>query len=274
MLILLVSLLRESIMTEVIKINQKDNIALVVFNRPDRFNAFDLHTISILSNQLLELAADPEVLGIVITGNGKAFCSGGDVKWMYEHPKGLDAALHLLAGRFHHAVLEIRRMSKPVIAAINGIAAGGGFSLALACDFRIMAQSSTLWCVYPSRGLSIDGGGTFALPRIVGLAKALEIAAFDDPISSEQALQWGLVTKVVEDGQTQDIALSMAHDLSTQSLHTFGLSKQLLTDSFDNTFERQLEWERTALCRAGAHPHGIEGVRAFIEKRNPIFKNK
>ena len=261
-------------MSEVIEVSLLDDIALVVFNRPNRYNAFDLETISILANHLLELAANPDILGIVISGNGNAFCTGGDVKWMNEYPNGLAAALHLLAGRFHHAVLEIRRMNKPVIAAINGIAAGGGFSLALACDFRIMAQSSTLWCVYPSRGLCIDGGGTFTLPRIVGLARALEIAAFDNPISSEQALQWGLVTKVVEDGQTKDSALAMAQNLSTQSLHTFGLSKQLLTDSFDNTFERQLEWERIGLCRAGAHPHGIEGVRSFVEKRNPIFNNK
>lgn len=261
-------------MTDVIEVSQQDDIAVVVFNRPDRFNAFDLDTISTLANHLLELAANPSVLGVIITGNGKAFCAGGDVKWMYEYPAGLSTSLHLLAGRFHHAILEIRRMPKPVIAAINGIAAGGGFSLALACDFRIMAQSSTLWCVYPSRGLCIDGGGTFALPRIVGLAKALEIAAFDNPISSEQALQWGLVTKVVEDNQTKESALTMAQELSTQSLHTFGLSKQLLTDSFDNTFERQLEWERAGLCRAGVHPHGIEGVRSFVEKRNPIFKNK
>jgi 2-(1,2-epoxy-1,2-dihydrophenyl)acetyl-CoA isomerase len=122
--------------------------------------------------------------------------------------------------------------------------------------------------------LCIDGDGTFALPRIVGLARALEIAAFDNPISSEQALQWGLVSQVMDDGQSKDTALTMARKLSKQSLHSFELSKHLLTDSFDNTFERQLEWERTGLCRAGAHPHGVEGVRSFVEKRNPIFKNK
>jgi 2-(1,2-epoxy-1,2-dihydrophenyl)acetyl-CoA isomerase len=261
-------------MTEAIEVSQKNDIALVIFNRPDRFNAFDLDTISNLADHLLDLAANPNVLGVVISGNGKAFCSGGDVQWMSDHPDGIAAALHLLAGRFHHAVLEIRRMAKPVFAAINGIAAGGGFSLALACDFRIMAKSSTLWCVYPSRGLCIDGSGTFTLPRIVGLAKALEIAAFDNPISSEQAREWGLVTRVVDDGHTKDVALEMAQELAKQSLHTFGLSKQLLTDSFDNTFERQLEWERAGLCRAGAHPHGIEGIQSFVEKRNPVFRNK
>jgi 2-(1,2-epoxy-1,2-dihydrophenyl)acetyl-CoA isomerase len=137
-------------MTEVVRVSKHDDIALVVLNRPDRFNAFDLDTISILADHFLELAVDSDILGIVITGIGKAFCTVGDVKWMSEYPAGLAAALHLLAGRFHHAMLEIRRMPKPVIAAINGIAAGGGFSLALGCDFRVMTKSSVLRCVYPS----------------------------------------------------------------------------------------------------------------------------
>jgi 2-(1,2-epoxy-1,2-dihydrophenyl)acetyl-CoA isomerase len=165
-------------------------------------------------------------------------------------------------------------MSKPVIAAVNGVAAGGGFSLALACDFRVMAKSAMLRQAYTSSGLCIDGGGTFTLPRLVGLAHALEIVAFDKPISSEQALSWGLVTKVVEDGRAVEEASKMAHELAKISLHSFGWCKALLTDSFNAAFETHIERERLGLSTCAAHPDGQEGLKAFSEKRKPVFNRK
>jgi 2-(1,2-epoxy-1,2-dihydrophenyl)acetyl-CoA isomerase len=162
-------------------------------------------------------------------------------------------------------------MEKPVVAAINGIAAGGGFSLALACDFRVMAQSATLRQAYTSSGLSIDGGGSFALPRLVGLARAMEIMAFDQPISSARALEWGLVTKVVPDEELLSTTLTMLNDLSKTALHSFAWSKKLMSNSFHNTLETQLELERQGISDCAAHPHGQEGIRAFVEKRKPSF---
>ena len=168
------------------------DIATVMFNRPKVFNAFDLDSMAGVAEHLIHLAADDTVRAVVITGEGKAFCAGADLRSVEAWPGGLASAFHNMAARYHQAILEIRRMPKPVIAAINGIAAGGGFSLALACDFRIMASTAVLRQAYTSNGLSIDGGGTFMLPRLVGLARALEIAAFDKPISADQALKWGL----------------------------------------------------------------------------------
>ena len=165
-------------------------------------------------------------------------------------------------------------MSKPVIAAINGIAAGGGFSLALACDFRVMAKSAILKQGYTSNGLSIDGGGSFTLPRLVGLARALEIAAFDKPISADQALTWGLVTKVVEDQRVIEEALNMGRELATISLNSFRVSKNLLTDSFNTTLEAHLDNERNFLSSCAGHPDGKEGILAFKEKRKPLFNRK
>jgi 2-(1,2-epoxy-1,2-dihydrophenyl)acetyl-CoA isomerase len=165
-------------------------------------------------------------------------------------------------------------MRKPVIAAINGVAAGGGFSLALACDFRLMAKSAILRQAYTSSGLCIDGGGTFTLPRLVGLARALEIVAFDKPISSEQAMDWGLVTNVVEDGHALEEAMKMAHELAKISLHSFGWCKALLTDSFNTAFETHIERERLGLSTCAAHPDGQEGLRSFTEKRRPVFNVK
>jgi 2-(1,2-epoxy-1,2-dihydrophenyl)acetyl-CoA isomerase len=162
-------------------------------------------------------------------------------------------------------------MEKPVVAAINGIAAGGGFSLALACDFRVMGQSARLRQAYTSSGLSIDGGGSFTLPRLVGLARAMEIMAFDDPISSTRALEWGLVTKVVPDQEVLRETRNMLVDLTKTALHSFAWSKKLMTDSFNNTLETQLELERQGISACAAHPNGQEGIRAFIEKRKPSF---
>jgi 2-(1,2-epoxy-1,2-dihydrophenyl)acetyl-CoA isomerase len=258
-------------MAETVLVELKRRIATVLLNRPETFNAFDLDMIELFANQLTALALDNSVRGIVISGAGKCFCAGGDLKWANSFPQGPSSAFHTLAARFHQAILEIRRMSKPVIAAVNGIAAGGGFSLALACDFRIMDQSAVLRQAYTSNGLCIDGGGTFTLPRLVGLARALEIVAFDRPVSSEQALAWGLTTKVVEDGHSVEEAVDMAHELASGSLNSFGWSKQLLTDSFNMSFEAQIERERAGLCSCAAHADGKEGLQAFVEKRKPIF---
>ena len=178
-------------MEESIELRVEDGIALVTLNRPKAYNAFDLPMVQLLADKLVSVALDPGVLGVVISGEGKAFSAGGDLKWINGYGENHGAAFHELAARYHQAILEIRRMPKPVVAAINGPAAGGGFSIALACDFRIMEASATLRQAYTSNGLSIDGGGTFALPRLVGLARAMEIAAFDQPISAETALSWG-----------------------------------------------------------------------------------
>jgi 2-(1,2-epoxy-1,2-dihydrophenyl)acetyl-CoA isomerase len=147
-------------MTEPIRLKKEGGIVEVLLNRPEAFNAFDLDMIELLEKCLISLAMDDSVSVLVISGEGRAFCAGGDLRWALNFPGGPAAAFHELAARYHQAILEILRMRKPVIAAVNGIAAGGGFSLALACDFRVMAQSAKLRQGYTSNGLCIDGGGT------------------------------------------------------------------------------------------------------------------
>ena len=248
-----------------------DHIAQLTLNRPESLNALDLDLARELSDRLLELSTDPTVHGVIITGAGKAFSAGGDIKRAVEHPHGPAAAFHEIATYVHLCVTEIRRMRKPVIAAINGVAAGGGFSLALACDFRIMAASARLKQAFTSNALCIDAGGTFTLPRIVGLARAMEIATFDEPIVADRALSWGLVTKVVEDAVLSDEAMQLARHIASKSLHTFGWSKALLTNAFDTPWETQLEYERQGLVDCVAHPDGVEGMHAFLEKRTPRY---
>ncbi|MCI0607532.1 MAG: enoyl-CoA hydratase/isomerase family protein [Anaerolineae bacterium] len=258
-------------MTNPILTHQHGEILKITLNRPEAYNALNLDVMVMLSNTLASAATDDSIKAILITGKGKAFCAGGDLKWVSQQSADASSTLHKLAPQFHIAITEIRRMGKPVVAAINGIAAGGGFSLALACDFRVMAESAVLRQAYTSSGLSIDGGGTFALPRLVGLARALEIAAFDQPISSAQALAWGLVTKVVPDDKVIEEAMSMLEGLAKSALHSFAWSKKLLMESFNNTLETQLELERQGISDCARHADGQEGIKAFLEKRKPVF---
>jgi 2-(1,2-epoxy-1,2-dihydrophenyl)acetyl-CoA isomerase len=258
-------------MSDAVLTQRHENILEIALNRPEAYNTLNLDMMKMLGETLASAATDDAVKGILLTGTGKAFCSGGDLKWVSQHSDNAGKTFYELAPYFHLAITEIRWMGKPVVAAINGIAAGGGFSLALACDFRVMGRSATLRQAYTSNGLSMDGGGTFALPRLVGLARAMEIMAFDEPISSAQALEWGLVTKVAADEQVREEALEMLGDLSKTALHSFAWSKKLMTESFNNTLETQLELERQGISDCAGHPQGQEGIRAFVEKRRPIF---
>jgi 2-(1,2-epoxy-1,2-dihydrophenyl)acetyl-CoA isomerase len=258
-------------MSQPIELKREGQIAILLLDRPNVLNAFDLDMLKGLLDHMISFSVDDGVRGVVLSGKGRAFCAGADLKVALGFSKGVLAAFHEGAARLHQVILEIRRIRKPVIAAINGIAAGGGFSMALACDFRVMDRSAVLQLGYPSSGLCADGGGTFTLPRIVGLARALEIAAFDRPISAEQALAWGLVTNVAEDGHALEEAVNMARELAERSLNSFGWTKQLLTDSFNTSFETHIEREREGICSCAIHRDGQEGMRAFIEKRKPIF---
>jgi 2-(1,2-epoxy-1,2-dihydrophenyl)acetyl-CoA isomerase len=243
----------------------------VTLQRPDAYNAFDLAMIERFASTMVSLGADEAVRAVVVTGAGRAFCAGGDLRWATGFEAGLPAAFHTLAAAFHVAICEIRRMPKPVIAALNGIAAGGGFSLALACDFRVMASSAVLRQAYTSSGLCLDGGGTFTLPRLVGMARALEIAALDPAIDSAQALAWGLATRVVPDAELLASSQAFAAELAQRSVHAFAACKALLTDSSDTSLETQLERERASLSRCAAHREGVEGLAAFVARRKPRF---
>ena len=258
-------------MNELIQVIQHGKVVEVAFNRPKAFNAFNLEMISELATVLTRLAVDGSVKGIALTGRGKAFCTGGDLKWAVHFSDKPGSSFYKLATQLHIAVLEIRQMNKPVVAAINGPAAGAGFTLALSCDFRIMEESAVLKQSYTSSGLSIEGGGTYMLPRMVGFARALEIAAFDRPISAKQAFEWGLATRVVEDGMALKGAIDMLNELAKNSIHSFGWSKKLFNESFSNSLESHIELESEALSACVNHPDGKEGLKAFIEKRKPVF---
>lgn len=258
-------------MSEKLRVDIEGGIATILFNRPEISNALDGDIIESLADRVISLGMDASVKVIIIGGAGKAFSSGADLKSNASSTWGVPERISRLVGLFHQSVMEIRHTSKPYIAAVNGLAAGAGFSLSLACDFRIMEESAVLRQVYTSHGLCIDGGGTFTLPRLVGHARALEIAAFDEPISAPKALEWGLTTRVVPDGEAMTAAKEMAQELMARSLYSFGRVKKLLGRSFESSLEEQLEHERHAVCACVQHPDAAEGICAFLEKRKPVF---
>ena len=252
-------------------VERDDMIATIILNRPERLNALDLDMATLLVRHLQGLAHDDGVSSIIITGSGRGFCAGGDLGWAASYPGGPASGLHVLASQLHQALLEIHRTGKPVIAAVNGVAAGAGFSLALHCDFRILDEAATFRQAYTSAGLSIDGGGTFMLPRLVGLARALEIAAFDEPIDAAQAASAGLATRIAAAGEALAGARALARELQARSLASFASSKRLLRQSVETPLEVQLENERAGIVACAGTAEGAEGISAFTGKRTPDF---
>ncbi|SMC17061.1 Enoyl-CoA hydratase [Desulfacinum hydrothermale DSM 13146] len=258
-------------MPELVEIIDHGKVREVALNRPKNLNALNLQIMTELADALTAAAADASVRGVCLTGRGKAFCAGGDLKWTLDFADDPGVSFHTLAGQLNRVAVELRHMPKPVVAAVQGAAAGAGFTLALACDFRIMERSAFFLQAYTSNGLCMDGGGTFTLPRLVGLARALEIAAFDERIPAEKALEWGLANRLVDDGTARDEAFTMLNHLAERSLHSFARCKELFNQAFQNDFETQAERERRALAACARHDDGREGLRAFVEKRPPKF---
>ena len=250
-------------------------VLTLTLNNPRRLNALDPPLLEALLGHLRGAARDESIRALVITGAGRAFCAGGDLRALAElSPARPGNAFYGLAAQFHLCVQEIRWMEKPVIAAVNGVAAGGGFSLALACDLRLMAASASLQFAYTSAGLVVDGGGSFSLPRLVGLGRALELAMLDEPVSAEQALGGGLVTRVVPDAELLGAAAALASRLAGGPVRTMGKTKRLLNGSFERGLEAQLEAERHGISDSADSPEGREGVAAFLEKREPRFASR
>ena len=253
-----------------VRLEQQDSLAWLHLQRPEAYNVFTREMAGELLEHLFQLRQDESVKVVAITGEGTMFSVGGDLKWISSHPQGPSTA-HELATRVRLCITEICRFPKLILAVINGSAAGGGFSLALICDFRLMAETARLKQAFTSQGLCLDGGGTWFLPRLVGLGRALKLAALDEWISAEQALNWGLVNRVVSPDQLTAETPSWASRLAERSSHAFATVKQLLNESWNTPLETQLEHERQNLVRTVEHSDGQEGLSAFLEKRSPRF---
>jgi 2-(1,2-epoxy-1,2-dihydrophenyl)acetyl-CoA isomerase len=247
-----------------------DNVATITLNRPDAANAMIRELTPELADAALSCDVDPDVRAVLITGAGKMFCAGGDVK-AFAAQDDLSAYITEMLTHLHIAVSRLRRMAPPVIAAVNGVAAGAGMSLALACDIVLAAESARFTMAYTRVGLSPDGSATYSLPRIVGPKRALDLILTNRLLFAQEAADWGIVSRVVPDDQLLDEARQLATQLASGPTAAFGRSKKLLERAWTETLETQMEAEGRAIADSTRTADAREGITAFLEKRPPKF---
>jgi 2-(1,2-epoxy-1,2-dihydrophenyl)acetyl-CoA isomerase len=249
---------------------QTGGVLKLSLNRPDKFNCFNRAMALELQQQLDKAASDDLVRCVLLTGEGKAFCAGQDLSEAID-PKG-PGIKNIVEEHYNPIILKIRNLEKPVVCAVNGVAAGAGANIALACDVVLAAQSASFIQAFSKIGLIPDSGGTFFLPRIVGFQKALALALLGDKVTSADALQMGMVYKVMLDENIQHEAMQIADVLANMPTKGLGLTKKLYNQGLYNSLEKQLQTEGIEQIKAAATHDYQEGVNAFLEKRKPIFK--
>ncbi|MCH2136689.1 MAG: enoyl-CoA hydratase-related protein [Phycisphaerales bacterium] len=259
---------------ETLTLDITDHVATITIDRPDVLNAFnDAFSLEFVDT-LKQVDRDDDVRVVVITGSGRAFSSGQDLddlkaKYIPGHVPHLGPDLKK---RYDPWVKRIRSMDKPVIAAVNGVAAGAGCSLALACDLRIASEHAKFIEVFVNVGLVPDSASTWVLPRLIGLGRAMDMCLTGRPVGAEEALAIGLVNQVVKTDELMNATEKVARRLAALPGRALALTKRLLNQSFQNTLEAQLEAEAFAQETAGLTDDHFEGVTAFLEKRTPAFK--
>lgn len=257
-------------MFETIKYEQENRVGWIILNRPDKLNAFTEQMNREISKALKKANADAEIRAIVITGEGRAFSSGQDLA---EVDEDMDHG-EVLRSRYGPMMKQLARCEKPVIAAVNGVAAGAGFSLALACDFRILSEKASFVQAFIHVGLIPDSGNLYYLPKLVGNAKALELAVFGEKIKPEEAKELGLVTKIVTVENWQDEVQGFASRLASMPTQAIGLIKRSIHASWNLSYDEYLEQEAYGQRIAGLSDDHKEGIASFIEKRKPDFKGR
>jgi 2-(1,2-epoxy-1,2-dihydrophenyl)acetyl-CoA isomerase len=251
-----------------------DGVAVITFDRPDVLNAFNDELGHAALDAVVKASADEAVRCIVITGGGRAFSSGEDLGALEEgYRRGDTAPLgNILVDRYNPLIRAIASAPKPVVAAVNGVAAGAGASVALACDFRIASEKAKLVLAFIKVGLVPDSGGIWFMTKMVGAAKAWELAALGEPISAEEALRLNLVNRVVPLDEFEDVWRSFAGELASGPTRAFALTKRLLRSAMESPLDEQLDLEGELQAEAGQTHDHLEGVQAFLGKRAPRFE--
>lgn len=249
-----------------------DGVARLTLNRPDAANAIDVALARSLADATARLANDHTVRAVLLSGAGARFCGGGDVRAFAESGDRLHEQLEQVISFLHPAIESLARLDAPVVAAVQGSAAGAGLALVAGADLVLAGASAKLVMAYTGIGLVPDGGSTWYLPRVVGWRRAVELALTNRVLSAEEASQWGLVTRVVPDGDLMSEAKALVATLAAGPTRALGAAKRLLRDTFAHDLHAQLAAEAAAMLEAGQSADGREGVAAFTEKRPARFR--
>jgi 2-(1,2-epoxy-1,2-dihydrophenyl)acetyl-CoA isomerase len=249
----------------------RDGVAHITLNREKDANALNLQMCRDLQTVAIAAQEDASVRAVLIGAKGKMFCAGGDVGAFGKAGDGVPTLIKQMTIPLHAAISIFARMDAPVIAAVNGTAAGAGFSLMAAADLAIAGESSKFTMAYTRVGLSPDGSSSYFLPRIVGRRRAMELMLMNRVLSAQEALDWGLVNQVVPDDEVQAAAEKIAGQLARGATRSFGTVKKLLLTSENESLETQMEFEARGIADSSRNADGKEGISAFLEKRKPTF---
>ena len=252
----------------------KDGVATITLNRPDAYNALNLGLARDVFHATLEADEDREVRCLVITGAGRAFCAGGDVKDFADNPDRIGILIKELTTYLHGAVSRLARTPKPVIMAVNGVAAGGGMSFALAGDLVVAAESAKFTMAYSKIAASPDGSSSYFLPRLIGLRRAMELHFTNRVLSAREAMEWGLVNRVHPDAELAPSVAALARELAEGPTVAFGRAKLLFHQSSQESLETQMELEAQAIAACGHTEDFRNGVTAFARKQTTTFKGR
>jgi len=255
-------------------LERRDHVATITLNRPEAYNALDLELGRELFHASLEVDEDADVRCVVITGAGKAFCAGGDVKGFVDNLPRIGILVKELTTYLHGAVSRLTRSPKPVIMAVNGVAAGGGLSFALSGDLVVAGESARFTMAYSKIAATPDGSSSYFLPRLVGLRRALELYLTNRVLSAREALEWGLITRVVPDGELRTAVETLARELAAGPTLAIGGAKRLFHQSTWESLETQMELEAQAIAASGHTADFREGVTAFANKKAPTFHGR
>jgi 2-(1,2-epoxy-1,2-dihydrophenyl)acetyl-CoA isomerase len=253
-----------------ILLKTENQIAFIILNRPDVFNSFNREMAFLMQDRLDICAKDDNIRAIIITGNGKAFCAGQDIGEI-TNPELNPGFRKILDDHYNPIITKIRNIEKPIIAAVNGVAAGAGANIALACDIVVASENASFIQAFSKIGLIPDSAGTFFLPRLIGFQKAAAIMMLGDKVSALEALNMGMIYKIFSVGIFEEEIKTLASTLANMPTKALGLTKRLLNQSMTNNLEQQLQLESDLQIEASSSNDYNEGVTAFVEKRKPIF---
>ena len=259
---------------DLIVTDHREGYRVITLNRPDRLNSFNEAMHAALMSALVDAETDGNCRALILTGAGRGFCAGQDLSDRVFSPGQVPDLSSTLERLYNPLVLKIRTLQMPVICAVNGVAAGAGANVALACDIVLAARSAKFIQAFAKLGLVPDSGGTWLLPRLVGTARARALALLAEPVPAEQAEAWGMIWKALDDASLMDEAHRLAAHFAVQPTVGLGLIKQALDASETNDLDRQLDLERDLQGRAGRTPDYLVGVTAFFEKRQPKFTGR